>query len=75
MSVRVVARIRPLLKAENERDVIVDAATDSANSKTTVRIPNPRNEAEAFTFQFNSVYGSGASQADIFDNEGGRMSM
>lgn len=70
MSVRVVARIRPLLKAEIEKDVIVEAAGDSADSKTTVKIPNPKNESEAFSFQFNSVYDREATQSQLFDNEG-----
>ncbi|KAK0321234.1 hypothetical protein LTR82_007686 [Friedmanniomyces endolithicus] len=73
MSVRVVARIRPLLKAEIERDVIVDAAgaPGEAEDKTSVvRIPNPKNDSEAFSFQFNSVYGQEATQAQLFDNEG-----
>lgn len=69
MSVRVIARIRPLLKAEIKKDVIVEAAGDPANSRTIVRIPNPKNEAEAFSFQFNSVYGQDASQAQLFDTE------
>ncbi|KAK0336696.1 hypothetical protein LTR02_003602 [Friedmanniomyces endolithicus] len=72
MSVRVVARIRPLLKAEIERDVIVDAARapGEAEDKTSVvRIPNPKNDSEAFSFQFNSVYGQEATQAQLFDNE------
>ena len=67
MSVRVIARIRPLLKAEIEKDVIVDTAGES-----TVKIPNPKKEAEAFSFHFNSVYDREATQAQIFDNEGKR---
>ena len=70
MSVRVVARIRPLLKAEIEKDVIVDATSEAADSKTVVRIPNPKNETEAFSFQFNSVYDQLVTQQQIFDNEG-----
>ena len=69
-SVRVIARVRPLLKGEIEKDVIVEAAGDSADGKTIVRIPNPKKESESFSFQFNSVYPSGASQQTIFDNEG-----
>ncbi|KAK0258004.1 hypothetical protein LTR91_012995 [Friedmanniomyces endolithicus] len=72
MSVRVVARIRPLLKAEIERDVIVDAACapgEAEEKKSVVRIPNPKNDSEAFSFQFNSVYGQEATQAQLFDNE------
>jgi hypothetical protein len=68
MSVRVVARIRPLLKQEIEKDIIVRA--DSIDSSTTVRIPNPKNDAELYTFQFNSVYGQNAIQQEIFDGEG-----
>lgn len=73
MSVRVVARVRPLLQKEAEKDVIVDAAkapAEKTENKSLVRIPNPKNEAEAFTFQFNSVYDQEATQAAIFENEG-----
>ncbi|KAK1821975.1 hypothetical protein LTR12_003671 [Friedmanniomyces endolithicus] len=73
MSVRVVARIRTLLKAEIERDVIVDAARapgEAEDRTSVVRIPNPKNDSEAFSFQFNSVYGQEATQAQLFDNEG-----
>ncbi|WPH00510.1 Hypothetical protein R9X50_00333900 [Acrodontium crateriforme] len=77
MSVRVVARIRPLLKAEMQRDIIVDAANtagDAKDAKTIVRIPNPKKESEAFSFQFNSVYDSEATQAQLFDAEGAKKS-
>ena len=70
---RVVARIRPLLKAELDRDTIVTAIStdsDSAKLPTIVRIPNPKNENEDFNFQFNSVYDQEATQQDLFDNEG-----
>ncbi len=73
MSVRVVARIRPLLKGEVERDIIVHAASgpgEASGSKSIIRIPNPKNEAEAFSFQFNSVYDQSTSQGQIFDDEG-----
>lgn len=74
MSIRVVARIRPLLQAkEIERDIIVDTAklpAEKTDSKSVVRIPNPRNEAEAFSFVFNSVYDQEATQAQLFENEG-----
>ncbi|KAK6440624.1 hypothetical protein LTR95_003156 [Oleoguttula sp. CCFEE 5521] len=73
MSVRVVARIRPLLKAEIEKDIIVHAEkTASATDKDTatiVRIPNPKNHGENFSFNFNSVYDQSVTQAQIFDNE------
>lgn len=67
MSVRVVARIRPLLKAEEDKDIIVEAAGDNKN---VVKIPNPKSDSEHFSFQFSSVYGQTATQADLFDSEG-----
>lgn len=73
MSVRVVARIRPLLKAELGKDVIVtaeSAGSEMDSSPTVVRIPNPKNEGESYTFQFNSVYEQAATQQQIFENEG-----
>ncbi|KAI9932722.1 hypothetical protein ASPWEDRAFT_123067 [Aspergillus wentii DTO 134E9] len=90
MSVRVVGRVRPLLKAEREVDVILRTGSQgqSAPSKgdkkssnenaalaalrdrdTIVRIPNPKNESEEYSFQFNAVYDSNASQQDLFDAE------
>ncbi|KAH0555678.1 hypothetical protein GP486_006378 [Trichoglossum hirsutum] len=73
MSVRVVARIRPLLKAELDRDIVVHGTSSSDGGPNgdidTIRIPNPRNENEEFSFQFNSVYGVQATQEDIFQNE------
>jgi hypothetical protein len=77
MSVRVVARIRPLLKAELDRDIIVQGTSSSDNDSNeeinTIRIPNPRNEGEDFSFQFNSVYDMQATQEDIFQNEGTKL--
>lgn len=90
MSVRVVARVRPLLKSERELDIILrtdssnqtgpksDHATseDSAALKklrdrnTVVRIPNPKNEGEEYSFQFNAVYDADAPQQELFDAEG-----
>ena len=71
MSVRVVARIRPLLKAELDKDTIVSAnSVDGQSPPTIVRVPNPKNEGEDFSFQFNSVYGPEATQQDLFDGEG-----
>ncbi|KAL1989885.1 hypothetical protein VTN49DRAFT_7082 [Thermomyces lanuginosus] len=88
MSVRVVARVRPLLKSEREIDVILQtghpsnepakALKSSPKSKTpaalkdretVVRIPNPKNDAELYTFQFNAVYGPETSQQELFDAE------
>ncbi|PTB77244.1 kinesin-like protein [Trichoderma longibrachiatum ATCC 18648] len=70
MSVRVVARLRPLLAQELEKDIIV--RTDSVEPDkppTIVKIPNPRNEAEEFSFTFNGVYGSETTQETLFTSE------
>ncbi len=73
MAIRVVARIRPQQPSELEKDVIVSAAgNESSDQPTLVKIPNPKNEGEDFTFQFSSVYNHAATQQQIFDNEGKR---
>ncbi|KAE8163630.1 P-loop containing nucleoside triphosphate hydrolase protein [Aspergillus tamarii] len=89
MSVRVVARVRPLLKSERELDIILrtGSTTQTAPSKTEkqssqekklaalrdrdtiVRIPNPKNENEEYSFQFNAVYDSDSTQQELFDAE------
>ncbi|OJJ49157.1 hypothetical protein ASPZODRAFT_129560 [Penicilliopsis zonata CBS 506.65] len=91
MSVRVVARVRPLLKAERELDVIVQTGPSrvenlckpdvgAASGKkgalaalcdrsTVVRIPNPKNETEEYSFQFNAVYDATIAQQELFDAE------
>lgn len=75
MSVRVVARIRPLLNDELERDVIVRAETkDGAKKASIVKIPNPKNESEEFSFTFNSVYDQAIMQEEIFNAEGAPLS-
>ena len=72
MSIRVVARIRPLLKNEIEHDVILatDNNIDPTTAKSLVKIPNPKCQSEDYSFQFNSVYDREATQAQLFDNEG-----
>jgi len=73
MSVKVVARIRPLSKSELEEDSILSTSSpsDEYNAQPTiVRIPNPKNEGEQFSFQFNSVYGSQTTQKELFEQEG-----
>lgn len=70
MSVRVVARIRPLLSNEQAKHVIVSAASsksESPSNPTVVSIPNPKNEAEVFSFQFNRVYEQEATQEQLFE--------
>lgn len=66
MGIRVVAGIRPQQSHELGKDVIVSTASNA----TLVKIPNPKNESEDFTFQFSSVYDHTATQQQIFDNEG-----
>ncbi len=68
---RVVARIRPLLEKELDRDIIVrPASNDDGRSSTVVKIPNPRNESEEFSFTFNGVYDQATSQEELFTAEG-----
>lgn len=71
MSVRVVARIRPLLEKEVDKDVIVTTnSTDDGKTPNIVKIPSPKNEAEEFSFTFNSVYDQPTSQEQLFTSEG-----
>ncbi|KAF9769993.1 hypothetical protein IL306_012502 [Fusarium sp. DS 682] len=70
MSVRVVARLRPLLEKERECDIIVRADTvDPGKPNTIVKIPNPKNEAEEFSFAFNGVYDRSTTQEELFTAE------
>ncbi|KAJ4286006.1 hypothetical protein N0V88_008157 [Collariella sp. IMI 366227] len=70
MSVRVVARIRPLLEKELDKDVIVRAGrVDEAKPLTVVKIPSPKNENEEFSFAFNSVYDRATTQEELFTAE------
>ncbi|KAI9707204.1 MAG: hypothetical protein M1836_000164 [Candelina mexicana] len=72
MSVRIIVRIRPLLKTELDKDIIVQAVhsdDDPSVKPTIVRIPNPRNGSEDFSFQFSSIYDQDTNQQEIFDNE------
>ena len=71
MSVRVVARIRPLLEKELDKDVIVRAdGAEEGKTPTIVKIPNPKNGAEEFSFAFNSVYDQASTQEQLFTAEG-----
>nr|KAK5445670.1 hypothetical protein LTR18_003589 [Exophiala xenobiotica] len=69
MSVRVVARVRPLLKSENDKDQIVTSHNGADGNNTIIKIPNPKNLSEEYSFQFNSVYEQDATQQEIFDTE------
>ena len=76
MGIRVIARIRPQQQHELGKDVIVSTASSTESTSdqpTLVKIPNPKNESEDFTFQFSGVYGHTATQQQIFDNEGQRL--
>ncbi|PWW74927.1 kinesin-domain-containing protein [Tuber magnatum] len=59
-NVRIIARLRPLLKGESEKDVVVSAEEDA------ISMPNPKNENENFTFPFNAVHGRDSDQAQLF---------
>lgn len=66
----VVARIRPLLDKELDKDTIVRAESGPDGKLNIVRIPNPKKEEEEFSFTFNGVYDMGTSQEELFTNEG-----
>jgi len=71
-SVRVVARIRPLLPSEHQKDTIVTSATSASSPSQTakiIRIPHPRNAAEAYSFHFNAVYDEQSTQQKLFEDE------
>lgn len=71
MSVRVVARIRPLLPHELDKDIIVRAdGLEDGRPPNLVKIPNPKNEVEEFSFAFNSVYDQSTTQEELFTSEG-----
>ncbi|KAI9736012.1 MAG: hypothetical protein M1834_001478 [Cirrosporium novae-zelandiae] len=64
-TVRVIARVRPLLPHENDRDIILRADTDTAE----IKIPNPKNVNEEYKFKFQAVFDAEAGQGDLFDGE------
>jgi len=69
--VRVVARIRPLLEKELDKDTVVyPASNDDGKTTNVIKIPNPRNESEEFSFTFNSVYDQTTTQEQLFTAEG-----
>ena len=72
MPVRVVARIRPPQYKDLDEDIIISTISNDydASYPSEVKIPNPRNEKENFTFNFSSVYDHLKSQQDLFENEG-----
>lgn len=70
MSVRVVARIRPLLKSEIEKDQILSIHEGSNGKPQVVKIPNPKSQHEEYSFQFAAAYGPDATQQELFETEG-----
>ncbi|KAL9102288.1 MAG: hypothetical protein Q9163_002557 [Psora crenata] len=67
MGIRVVARVRPQQKKELGEDAIV--TTTNGGERSLVKIPNPKNESEAFSFQFSGVYDHTSTQQELFDHE------
>lgn len=55
-----------------DKDIIVrpDGGESENGPHTLVKIPNPKNDSEDFSFAFNSVYGSSATQETLFTSEG-----
>lgn len=68
---RVVARIRPPQHKDLDQDIIISTISNGFNASypTDVKIPNPRNEKESFTFSFSSVYDHLKTQQELFENE------
>lgn len=70
-----VARIRPLLDKELDKDTIVRAeSSQDGMPMNIVKIPNPKNFSEEFSFTFNGVYDMGTTQEELFTKEGTRKS-
>lgn len=59
-TVRIIARVRPLLKGEIEKDIVV------YTEGTAISMPNPKNENENFTFPFNAVHDGESDQSQLF---------
>lgn len=59
-SVRIIARLRPLLHDEVEKDIVVRV------DGTAISMPNPKNENENFTFPFNAVHNMESNQTQLF---------
>ncbi|RKF76682.1 Kinesin-like protein KIF22 [Golovinomyces cichoracearum] len=70
MSIRVVARIRPVFDEESKTQIIVRAESSKGTKPyNIIRIPNPKKEREEFSFTFNAVYDSESTQEELFANE------
>ena len=71
MTVRVMTRICPQQPREMGEDVIVLTAGSEGKllRPNLIKIPSPKNERETLSSQFGSVWGTEASQQDVFDSE------
>lgn len=70
-----VARIRPLLGKESEKDIIVQAeSSQEGKPYNIIRIPNPKKGSEKFSFTFNAVYDMQTTQEELYSNEGKKKS-
>jgi len=70
MSVRVVARIRPLLKAEADKDQILSIHEDNNGKPQIIKIPHPKSQHEEYSFNFSAAYNASCPQQELFDAEG-----
>ena len=60
-----------MLGTELDKDTIVRAeCSQEGKPMNVVRIPNPKNEAEEFSFTFNGVYDMETTQEELFTSEG-----
>ncbi|KIO25288.1 hypothetical protein M407DRAFT_25405 [Tulasnella calospora MUT 4182] len=63
LKIKTIVRLRPSIKTEQpDNGIVID-------SPTSLSVVNPRNPVESFRFKYQSVYGPGASQEDIWDKD------
>ncbi|KAL8124133.1 hypothetical protein AgCh_011948 [Apium graveolens] len=63
-NIRVYCRIRPLLPGQKAKQTIVDSVGD--NGELTVVNPTKQGKESRRSFKFNQVYGSKATQVDVY---------
>lgn len=59
-TIRIIARVRPLLGGEIEEDIVVHT------EGTAISVPNPKNGNENYTFKFNATHNAKSNQALLF---------
>ncbi|KAL4920268.1 P-loop containing nucleoside triphosphate hydrolase protein [Aspergillus aurantiobrunneus] len=59
----------PSSKTDRKSSQVTSKLAALRNRDTLVRIPNPKNENEEYSFQFNAVYDADASQQELFEAE------